>query len=131
MPAIRKENKRLECHPTVPWTQTLCSTISEGGCHAEHGMFHKAVSFVVPNSNKVANNTHIIFRAPSNGKVSSLCDLSFDCTIYRILAFNWTGERDTCTSGWFTTTCYTYCHSAPRIPTFSPSDISSSLSQAH
>ena len=78
MPTIRKQNKRPERHPTVPWTQTLCSTISEGGRHAEHAMFHTVVSFVAPNGDKVTDNTPIIFRAPSNGKVSSLCDLSFD-----------------------------------------------------
>jgi hypothetical protein len=73
MQAIRKENKRPERHPTVPWAQTLCSTIFEGGRRAEHAMFHKAVSFIAPNGDKVADDTHIIFRAPQNGKVNYLC----------------------------------------------------------
>ena len=79
MPAIRKENARPQRHPPVPWTQTLCSTISEGGHRAEHAKFHKAVSFVAPNGNKVTDDTYVIFRAPQNGKVSFPCDWFFDC----------------------------------------------------
>src|ERR1700723_301593 len=112
MPAIRKENTRLERHPTVPWTRTFCPMVSEGGCCGEHATFHKAVSFIVPNGDKVTNDTHIIFRTPQNGKVSSHRNGSFDSyhlLIYCILAINWTGERDTHTSRWCTTTRNTYC----------------------
>jgi len=113
MQAIRRENKRPERHPTVPWTQTLCSTIFERGRRAEHAMFHKAASFIAPNGDKVADNTHIIFRGPQNGKVSSLCGWFFDSYHLPFLAFNRTGERDTRTRRWFATTRYTYCDSAP------------------
>ena len=91
MPKICKENRWPECHPTVPWAQTLCSAISEGGHRAEHAMFHKAVSFVAPNGDKVADNTHIIFRTPSNGKVSSLCNWFFDS--YHLLYFSIQSDR--------------------------------------
>ena len=134
MPAICKENTQPEHHPAMLWTWTLCSMVSEGGWCGEHAMFHKAVSFIAPNGDKVTNDTHIIFCTWQNGKVSSHPNGSFDSyhlLIHCILAINWTGERDNCTSGWCTTTCNTYCHSAPWISAFSPSDISSSLSQAY
>lgn len=67
LPAVAQQGRRPQRPSPVSWRSTVCSTIAKA---PDHIPYHKAVSFVAPNGDKVSLNAHVIFRRSPEDEVS-------------------------------------------------------------